>query len=40
MFANHLAYCRFWLRPIKLADGSINMMKWEAGIPGKANVSF
>ena len=27
----------FWARPVELADGSgMDLMKWEAGIPGKA----
>ena len=25
----------FWARPAKAEDGSLNIMKWEAGIPGK-----
>jgi len=26
----------FWARPVTNDDGTINLMKWEAGIPGKA----
>jgi hypothetical protein len=29
----------FYARPEKGADGALNLMSWEAGIPGKANVS-
>jgi ubiquitin-conjugating enzyme E2 I len=25
----------FWARPVTAADGSMNLMVWEAGIPGK-----
>ena len=25
----------FWARPTTAADGTLNLMKWEAGIPGK-----
>lgn len=25
----------FYAKPMKLEDGSFNIMKWEAGIPGK-----
>lgn len=25
----------FWARPVTNEDGSLNLMKWEAGIPGK-----
>jgi hypothetical protein len=30
--------CRFFARPMKSADGTMNLMKWECGIPGKAGV--
>ena len=30
----------FYARPIKAADGTLNLMVWEAGIPGKPGVSF
>ncbi|KAI9634074.1 ubiquitin-conjugating enzyme/RWD-like protein [Dioszegia hungarica] len=30
----------FYARPIKNADGSLNMMVWECGIPGKANTNW
>jgi len=26
----------FYARPVKAADGSLNLMEWEVGIPGKA----
>ena len=29
----------FYARPAKAADGSLDLMNWEVGIPGKANVS-
>jgi len=29
----------FYAKPSKLTDGSMNMMKWECGIPGKAGVT-
>ena len=28
----------FWAKPSKSADGSMNLMMWEVGIPGKENV--
>jgi len=28
----------FYARPEKEADGSLNLLVWEVGIPGKANV--
>lgn len=28
----------FYARPAKAADGSLDLMKWEVGIPGKPNV--
>ena len=28
----------FWAKPCKAADGSMNLMQWECGIPGKAGV--
>ena len=28
----------FWAKPIKAADGSIDLLQWEAGIPGRAGV--
>lgn len=28
----------FYARPAKSADGSLDLMKWEVGIPGKPNV--
>ncbi|KAL6947040.1 E2 SUMO-conjugating protein ubc9 [Hanseniaspora vineae] len=27
----------FWAKPTKSSDGTLNMQKWEAGIPGKDN---
>jgi ubiquitin-conjugating enzyme E2 I len=30
----------FYARPIKKADNSTDMMKWEAGIPGKAGTPW
>ena len=30
----------FYARPEKEADGSLNLLVWEVGIPGKANVRF
>eukprot|EP00736_Rhodelphis_marinus_P001790 Rmarinus@m.25829 len=27
----------FYARPVKNPDGSLNLLKWEAGIPGKKN---
>lgn len=30
----------FWAKPMKGADGTLNLLVWEAGIPGKAGVSF
>lgn len=30
----------FYARPEKAADGSLNLLSWDAGIPGKAGVSF
>lgn len=30
----------FYARPIKMADNSIDMMNWEAGIPGKAGTDW
>jgi len=29
----------FYAKPAKSADGSMNLMEWEVGIPGKAKVS-
>ncbi len=29
----------FYAKPAKAADGSMNLMDWEVGIPGKAGVS-
>lgn len=29
----------FYARPAKAADGSLDLMNWEVGIPGKPNVS-
>jgi hypothetical protein len=29
----------FYARPVKGEDGTLNMMIWECGIPGKAGVS-
>ncbi len=33
-----LAMQGFYARPRKQADGTLNLLQWEAGIPGKANV--
>ena len=30
----------FWARPQKADDGSMNLMRWEAGIPGKAGTMW
>lgn len=30
----------FYAKPTKATDGSMNLMEWEVGIPGKDNVSF
>jgi ubiquitin-protein ligase len=30
----------FYAKPVKGADGSMNLMEWEVGIPGKAGVSL
>lgn len=30
----------FFAKPSKSADGSMNLMEWEVGIPGKPNVSM
>ncbi|GAX16352.1 ubiquitin-conjugating enzyme E2 I [Fistulifera solaris] len=30
----------FWAKPDTLADGSMNMFKWTAGIPGKKNTDW
>lgn len=29
----------FYAKPAKSADGSMNLMEWEVGIPGKVKVS-
>lgn len=29
----------FYAKPVKAADGTLNMMVWEVGIPGKQGVS-
>ena len=29
----------FWAKPTKAADGSLNLLNWEVGIPGKSGVS-
>ena len=28
----------FYARPLKLPDGTLNLMEWEVGVPGKAGV--
>jgi hypothetical protein len=28
----------FYAKPVKAADGTMNLMEWEVGIPGKAGV--
>ena len=28
----------FYARPAKASDGTMNLMEWEVGIPGKSNV--
>ncbi|KAJ6630594.1 ubiquitin-conjugating enzyme 9, partial [Mycena sp. CBHHK59/15] len=30
----------FYAKPAKAADGSMNLMEWEVGIPGKANTPW
>lgn len=30
----------FYAKPSKAADGSMNLLEWEVGIPGKAGVRF
>lgn len=35
-----LKCCRFFAKPSKAADGSVNLMRWECGIPGKAGTSW
>jgi hypothetical protein len=30
----------FWAKPMKAEDGSVNLLQWECGIPGKAAVSL
>ncbi|KAJ7867531.1 ubiquitin-conjugating enzyme/RWD-like protein [Mycena olivaceomarginata] len=30
----------FYAKPVKAADGSMNLMEWEAGIPGKLNTPW
>lgn len=30
----------FYAKPTKAPDGSMNLLEWEVGIPGKAGVSF
>ena len=30
----------FWARPLKTIDGSTNIFRWTAGIPGKEGVSL
>lgn len=30
----------FWAKPMEAADGTQDMMKWEAGIPGKPGTSW
>lgn len=30
----------FYARPLKLPDGTLNLMEWEVGVPGKAGVWF
>ena len=30
----------FWARPVTKADGSSDLMKWEAGIPGKEGTDW
>jgi ubiquitin-conjugating enzyme E2 I len=30
----------FYAKPVKAADGALDLMKWEAGIPGKAGTSW
>lgn len=30
----------FYAKPSKAADGSMNLMEWEVGIPGKQGVRF
>ncbi|KNH09479.1 ubiquitin--protein ligase hus5 [Perkinsela sp. CCAP 1560/4] len=30
----------FWARPMVSADGTLDLMKWEAGIPGKADTPW
>lgn len=34
----HLTLQGFYARPEKEADGSLNLLVWEVGIPGKTNV--
>lgn len=30
----------FFAKPKKAADGSVDIMQWDCGIPGKAGVSY
>jgi ubiquitin-conjugating enzyme E2 I len=30
----------FYAKPAKASDGSLDLMRWEAGIPGKAGTSW
>ena len=30
----------FYAKPSKAADGSMNLMEWEVGIPGKEDVGY
>jgi Ubiquitin-conjugating enzyme len=30
----------FYAKPAKASDGSLDLMKWEAGIPGKAGTAW
>lgn len=30
----------FWARPVSAADGTLDIMKWEAGIPGKESTPW
>ena len=30
----------FYAKPVKAADGSLDLMKWEAGIPGKQGTAW
>ncbi|KAI3483186.1 hypothetical protein L1887_53966 [Cichorium endivia] len=38
LFPHCFALQGFYARPAKAADGSLDLMNWEVGIPGKANV--